>query len=56
MTTDYKQECDCPYHDLEDCENDGTIRVPGYGWFCSECYDDLDEALVILRGAHANVD
>ena len=45
-------ECDCPYHYDEcgcmgpgDCPNEGTIKVPGYGWLCPQCYDEIDGAL-----------
>lgn len=54
MANEY-HECECPYHDVYDekqdidipydCPNQGTIRVPGYGWLCPECYDMIDAAL-----------
>jgi hypothetical protein len=46
------QECDCPYHYDEHgcqgpgkCPNEGAIKVPGYGWLCSQCSDEIDNAL-----------
>jgi hypothetical protein len=44
-------DCECPYHyDSEGCmgdgcENEGTINVPGVGYVCAECYDEIDAAL-----------
>lgn len=45
-------ECDCPYHYDEygcqapgECPNEGTIKVPGCGWLCPICYDEIDDAL-----------
>ena len=45
-------ECDCTYHYDEygcqapgECPNEGTIKVPGYGWLCPQCYDEIDDVL-----------
>jgi hypothetical protein len=63
------RECDCPYHYDEcgcmapgECPNEGTIRVPGYGWLCPQCYDEIDGRLNVfvrlllpLSGAPAGI-
>ena len=48
-------ECDCPYHCDDygcmapgECPNEGTIKVPGYGWLCPQCYDEIDGALTAI--------
>jgi hypothetical protein len=53
-------DCECPYHYDElgcsgpgECEREATIKVPGYGWLCSSCYDEIDEALKNYAEAHA---
>jgi hypothetical protein len=49
-------ECDCPYHYDEygcqgpgECDNEGTIKVPRFGWLCPSCYDGIDDALKTIN-------
>jgi hypothetical protein len=55
-------ECDCPYHYDEygcqgpgECPNEGTIKVPGYGWLCPQCYDEIDAVLITIKQEDVNL-
>jgi hypothetical protein len=32
-----------------ECDNEGTIKVPRYGWLCPSCYDAIDDALKTIN-------